>query len=292
MLSILFALRWYREPTLKRILPIAFCIGFGMMTKLSAWMVAPAVAVIFLYVFIKNIRSWTKFLGQFAVFGVICAPLGLWWQVRNLIVFDIPLTYVPYLGGESIQYVGNLSPAQRLFDFGGEQISYVYQAFLYESYGATYTEFNPTLGLIKTALFGEGANAITNIHFPQITVTGKMLFWIGTALALLCFVGFVVMMFSRRSGLDGMSRVFFGVLAITLLGSYYLFCFQFPFSCTMNIRYCTPLIPLFAMGLGLLLQRFSGDTVPQRILRYGSYVLTTAFILMICVVYAQVSIPQ
>ena len=290
MLSILFALRWYCEPTLKRILPIAVCIGLGMMSKLSAWMAAPAVAVIFLYVFVKNIRSWLKFLGQFALFGAICAPLGLWWQVRNLILFNVPLTYVPYLNNQDPQYCGNLSVTERLFNFGGGQLSFVYQAFTDSNFGAPYNEFNPTLGLIKTSLFGEGQHGISDIHFPGISVTGPILFWIGAVFAVLCFVAFIVMMFSRRSGLDGMSRVFFGVLAITLLGSYYLFCFAFPFTCTMNIRYCAPLIPLFAMGLGLLLQRFSGSSTPQKLLRYGSYGLTAAFSLMTCVLYSQLSI--
>ena len=36
LLSLLLALRWYEESTLRRILPLAFSIGLGMMAKLSA----------------------------------------------------------------------------------------------------------------------------------------------------------------------------------------------------------------------------------------------------------------
>ena len=288
MLSILFALKWYREPTLKRIIPIALCVGLGMMTKLSGWMVAPAIAILFLYVFIKNIRSWLRFIGQFALFGVICAPLGLWWQVRNLLKFQIPLTYVPYLNEQDAQYCGNMTVTKRLFDFGHGQLDFVYDAFTDPNFGAPYNEYNPTVGLFKTAIFGEGQNGISDIHFPQIATTGPILFWIAAILGVFCFISFVAMMLSNRTGLDGISRVFFSVLAATMLGSYYLFCFQFPFTCTMNIRYCVPLIPLFAMGLGLLLQRFSGKTPAERALRYSTVALVAAFCVMTGVVYTQI----
>ena len=288
LVSVLFALKWYRQPTLKRIIPIALSVGLGMMTKLSAWMVAPAVAVLFFYVFVKNIKAWLQYIGQFALFGAICAPLGLWWQVRNLILFKVPLTYVPYLNEGDPQYCGNMSVFKRLFDFGNGQLAFVYEGFTDPNFGAPYNEYNPTLGLIKTALFDEGQNAISDVHFKQITVTGPILFWVGVALAVLCFIGFVVMMLRKDSGVDGMSRIFFSVFALTMLGSYYWFCFRYPFTCTMNIRYCVPLIPLFAMGLGLLLQRFTKATLPGRILHITTYVLTAAFAVMTCLVYAQV----
>lgn len=291
LLSILFALKWYKKPTLLNIIPIALCVGLGMMSKLNAWMVAPAIAVLFLYVFVKNIKHWLKYVGQFAVFGAICVPLGLWWQIRNLIEFEMPLTYVPYLNEGDPQFVGNIPATERLFDFGNGQTSFVYQAFTDPNFGAPYNEYNPTLGLIKTSLFGEGQNGISDIHFPQIVSTGPVLFWIGAILALLCVVAFIISMISKKTGLDMMTRIFFGVLAVTMLGMYYYFCFSFPFTCTMNIRYCVPLIPLFAMGLGLLLQRFSGKTPQERALRYTAYVLTAAFVVMTLIVYSQIALP-
>ena len=76
LLTLLFALRWYEEPKLRRILPIAFSIGLGMMAKLSAWMTAPAVALLFLIVLIRDRKSWKSFLAQFVLFGLICIPLA------------------------------------------------------------------------------------------------------------------------------------------------------------------------------------------------------------------------
>lgn len=292
LLSILFALKWFRKPTLLNIIPVALSVGLGMMAKLNAWMVAPAIAILFLYVLIKNIRHWTRYIGQFAVFGAICAPLGLWWQVRNLIEFEVPLTYVPMLSTQDAQYCGDMSATERLLDFGHGQLSYVYTAFSEQNFGAPYDEYNPTVGILKTSLFGEGQHGISDIHFPQIGTTGPILFWIGVILAALCFIAFIVTMISKTSGLDGISRAFYGVLAATMLVCYYMYGFVYPFTCSLNIRFCVPLIPLFAMGLGLLIQRCGGKSVQHRLLRYGSYALVAAFAVMTCVVYSQIALPQ
>lgn len=289
--SIMFALKWYRKPTLRNIIPIALCIGCSMMAKLSGWMAAPAIAILFLYVFIKNIKAWKRYIGQFAVFGVISFPLGLWWQVRNYFAFKVPPTYIPIPAGtDHPQYCGDMSVFERLFNFSGGQLSYVYDALT--EHGGPYDEFNPTLGLFKTSLFDEGVNGITDINFPQIAVTGKILFWVGAILGILCFVTFVVMMIRKKSGLDGITRVFFAVLGVTLIGTYYVFCFQYPYTCTMNIRYCTALIPILTIGIGLMLQRLSGDSLRNRIFRYVVCGLTAAFCVTVCIVYSQVAVPQ
>ena len=286
LLTLLFALRWYEEPTMRRILPIAFSIGLGMMAKLSAWMAAPAVALLFLVVLIRSRESWKSLLAQFVLFGLICIPLGLWWQIRNYAAFDVPLTYIPRLPMTNPQYCGNLSAAKRLFDFGGDQLRFVY--FALTMYGAPYCEFNPTLGLFKSALFDECVNGVSALNFPAITVTGPILFWTGTALGLLSFGAFVFVMMRRGTGLDGVRRAFFTVFALTLLLCFYLFCFAYPYACTMNIRYCAALIPVFAMGLGLLLKHCAGGSPAQRVLRYVSVGLAALFAFISCMVYTQI----
>ena len=287
MAAILWGLRWYREPTLRNIIPLALCIGLGMMTKLSGWMVAPAVAFLFLVILIKNIKKPLKYLGQYVIFGVICVPLGVWWQVRNLIKFQIPLTYVPDLGSGSVMYSGDMPLLERLFSLGNGQLSYVYGSITLV--GAPYNEYNPTLGLLKTAMFDECNNSISDLHFPQIHVTGPILFWISVVLFLCCFGCFIYSMVRKSQNLDGIQRVYFSLLFAVILGSYYLFCLAYPLSCTFNIRYAMPLIPLCAMGMALVLQKTKDSKKPVTVwFRRAMYALSAAFCAMSYVVYTQV----
>ena len=287
MAAILWGLRWYREPVFRNIIPLALCIGLGMMTKLSGWMVAPAVAFLFLAVFIQHIKKPLKYIGQFVIFGVICVPLGLWWQARNLLKFHVPPTYVPDIGVNSVMYSGNMPLTERLFSFGNGQLSYVYGSISFS--GAPYDEYNPTLGLFKTAMFDECTNSINDLHFPQIKATGPILFWISVVLFLICFGCFIYMMIKKGKLLTGIERTYFSLLFAVMLISYYLFALAYPQSCTFNIRYCMPLIPLCMMGMALFLQKTKDNQNAVIIwFRRVLYTLSGAFCVMSYLVYTQV----
>ena len=289
--AILWGLRWYREPVMRNIIPLALCIGLGMMTKLSGWMAAPAVAFVFIVVLIRHIKKPLRYIGQYAVFGVICIPLGIWWQVRNLIKFQVPLSYIPNFGEQSFMYSGNLPLTQRLFSFGNGQLDFVYGSITIVD--APYNEYNPTLGLFKTAMFDECANSINDVHFPQIHITGPILFWISVVLFLTAFVCFVVSMVRKSGNMDGAERVYFSLLFGVELVSYYLFALAYPHSCTFNIRYCMPLIPLCAMGLALVLQRSeSSQSALSTWFRRVMYAVSGAFCCMSYIVYTQVGMSM
>ncbi len=289
--AILWGLRWYREPVMRNIIPLALCIGLGMMTKLSGWMAAPAVAFVFIVVLIRHIKKPLRYIGQFAVFGVICIPLGVWWQVRNLIKFQVPLSYIPNFGEQSFMYSGNLPLTQRLFNFGNGQLDFVYGSITIVD--APYNEYNPTLGLFKTAMFDECANSINDVHFPQIHITGPILFWISVVLFLTAFVCFVVSMVRKSGNMGGAERVYFSLLFGVELVSYYLFALAYPHSCTFNIRYCMPLIPLCAMGLALVLQRSeSSQSALSTWFRRVMYAVSGAFCCMSYIVYTQVGMSM
>lgn len=285
--AILWGLRWYREPVMKNIIPLALCIGLGMMTKLSGWMVAPAVAFMFLFILIKNIKKPLKYIGQYAVFGVICVPLGVWWQVRNLIKFKIPLTYVPDLGANNVMYSGNMPLTQRLFSFGNGQLDFIYGTNTYV--GAPFNEYNPTLGLFKTAMFDECAKAVNDVNYPQIHVTGPILFWISVVLFLACFICFIVSMIRKSENANGIERVYFSLLFAVILFSYYSFSLAYPLACTFNIRYAMPLIPLCAMGMAMVLQRTTeSKKAAAAWFRRAMVALSAAFCCMSYLVYTQV----
>ncbi len=255
VLSVTFAiaaiyntLRWIESRSICDIFKIAFCIGLGMFTKLSVWMVTPGVAAVFLIVFIADKRKhkFRFYLKSYFSFAAVCLPLGLYWSMRNYLLYRVPFTYVPSLGTDSFQYVGNYSALKRLFVLPKDFLSYPFM-----KWGEPYYEYNPTSGLLRTMFFGE---AINDSSYPQIAVCGRVLYWFGLLTVALCIMGILYMLFKAHC-FSGASRALLLVTFFLTLGMYYYFCFTFPFTCTQNARYAATLVPIGAVALGVFLNR-------------------------------------
>lgn len=249
--AILNTLYWYKSRSFGRIMCISLCVGFGMMTKLSVWMVAPAIAFVFIYVFFKDIRNFKKYIAQFAAFLAVCVPLALWWGIRNAVTYQVPITYVPMLSETSQQYIGDISVTKRLFDFSPYQLAKVGDQFLF--YEGEYNEFNPLIALFKTSAFDE---LFTSVYYPQVNGWDKLLFW---TVVLVGIVGFAAMIYTfiKDKSMELVHKIFFGVIYAVFFVSYYIFCIQFPHVCTENIRYAVPLIVTGAFFFGKALQLLS-----------------------------------
>ena len=254
LLAIMWTLKWYYKQTILNILPIALCVGLGMMTKLSAWMVAPAIALVFLWVFIKNIKKPLRYLGQYAAFAGVCAPLGLWWGIRNSIELGISITFVPDVKMTNMS-VEQIPAIQRLFDFNLSQFNYPFEAFTMRQ--APYNEYNPIIGLFKTSLFDEYHKEGDGFGVETALVV------FAAVLAFIGFIGLIYFICKKSNGVDLPIKLFFALIFVTILVSYILFCFQFPYVCTENIRYCIPVIPILAMGMGFLLNAAIGALKKQ-----------------------------
>lgn len=284
--AVLNTIYWYRNQKFRYIIAIAFCVGFGMMTKLSVWMITPAIAFVFIYVFFKNLKNFKKYLLQFLTFGVICVPLGLWWAVRNFVKYGVPLTYVPMLSLTSRQYIGDIPFTQRLFDFSLFQFSDVGDQFTI--YGGAYNEYNPTIALFKTSVFDE---LITVSNYPKIAVFNKILFWSAVAVALIGFVTMIIMLIKKNKELDMPMKIFMFLIYGVMFVSYYVFCYQFKHVCTENIRYAVPLIVIGAYFVGLAFQHLQADKKKtyKKVLSKCIFVITGIFCVSSVLVYDIVS---
>ncbi len=270
--AILNTLYWYRSRKVRHIIAVALCVGLGMFTKLSVWMVAPAIAFVFLYAFFSDIRHFKKYLAQFGAFLGICAPIGLFWSVRNLIRFGVPLTYVPKLSETSSQYVGDIPLTTRFFDFSFFQFEDVADQFT--MYGGKYNEFNPLVGFFKTSAFDEG---IATRHFPAIQGYNYFLFWAVVAAGILGFIA-MIYLFVKKNVIDRNIKIFIGLLYFVFFGCYLYFCVDFPHVCTMNVRYGVPLIVIGALSLGFLAwQMLSGKQLWKKIVGWGTCGVVTAY---------------
>lgn len=251
MAIIYYGLIWYEDPSWRYTLILAFLFGLGMMTKLSVGMLAPAVGFLFLEKWIKGgKKEFASWLGKYAVFALISVPLGLWYPVRNLIRFKVPIGYTPVVG-EAVEQ----SILSRIFDVR-VFIPYVSRV----DQGDAFYEFNIFTGMIKYSLFGDQNYAYamakaghSGLGAGMMELLGWALFVSGAVLALLCFYSTIRVLFSGSHISSGITRAYIGIIYGVSMIMYISFMIRSSYSSSMDFRYVLYLIPLEAAMGGLFM---------------------------------------
>lgn len=257
--AVFFALEWYKEPELKKIVYVALCIGCAMMTKLSMGLVAFPVAWLFLIRLIRTVRAQkenkgkktelTGLIKQFAIFAVIVFPLGLWFPLRNLISYGVPVTYVYEIDSSANMDVWMYSPLQRLLIPSADLLK---TPFILE--GGNINDFNIVLALIKTGLFDE-----RSFDSSYLTAVAKILEVIAFVLLIAVLFAAVRGAFKRfkdsgRKIPENAEGIALWILAAVLLISEFVFCFKYPVTCTAAFRYITPVLIPAAFWSGSIIK--------------------------------------
>lgn len=241
VMCIYFTLKWKEEPTLKNILCMAVCIGCGMMTKLSAAMIAPAMAVVMLWTAWKDRKQWRVWLKQFICFGLVSFPLGLWYSAFRWFQYRMPFGYVPKLSEVAEQYVGMYSASTR---FRGWE--HALESLIIRWGPAPNVDYNIPVTMLKFAVFGESS------YYDHEAVSfflGTTAFWSTLALFVLFAAAFAGWLFMRKSE-RAEEKVFLGLGAAVILFAYVSFCIRYPHVCTMNVRYVMTAIYIGILVLG------------------------------------------
>ena len=259
--AIYFALEWYEKPEIMKIVYVALSIGCAMMTKLSMGFAAFPVAWIFLVKLIRTVKDkenergkkqehrLPELLKQFAVFAVVVFPLGLWFPLRNLISYGVPVTYVYEIDSSANMDVWMYSPLQRLLLPSGDLLK---TPFILE--GGEINDFNIVLALIKTGLFDE--RIFENTY---LTAVAKILIVTTFVLALAIIFAAIMGAFRRfkDSGskvLDQAESIALWILAAVFVISEFVFCFKYPVTCTAAFRYISPVLIPAAFWSGSLIK--------------------------------------
>lgn len=241
VMSVYFIFKWYKgEKKTIYIAASALCIGLGMMTKLSVWLAAVPVGTILLAELINTRGRKLKLWGQYLMFGAISFPLGLWFPIRNLLGWGVPLTYIPVpIYDESLAQYGVFL---RLFDFFGNSGYYNIPYFA-----------------LWSALFDDDDYRAN----PVWGMTSFVIFMLFILLVLIAFAGVVYLTYrALRKKKDVAFTIALVLMVVAELISYTIFCFEFPYICTMNFRYIIPVTITFALGMACLLDNiFSGEQV-------------------------------
>ena len=231
-----FGLKWFKEGKWKNMIFSALATGFGMMTKLSIGLIAFPLGFLFIVKLVKDLKGKKeggKTFLNLVVFGLISAPLGLWFQIRNYLMYKTPLTYI-LVSDNYYQDVSRFTPFQRLFDFYGFPIEDYYINL--GSDGEQ--DYNIFITEVKTLLFGED-NYRDDF---TMSMAGYALLITLLIMILITAAGFVVTALkARKSGYmwEHLSMI---VLALTQIYSIISFALKLPHICSMNFRFSTPLV--------------------------------------------------
>lgn len=276
VMAVYYLIRWYRNPRWSTIVILAFCVGGSMMAKLSGGLIAPAMAVVFLYRLVKEKESFRKYFGQYVLFGLICVPVGLFFPVRNLILFDVPLNYTPAVG----EPVGSYSLLQRLFDIRTDS---PYAHLIAND--CAYDEFNIPLTLMKSSLFGE-------YDFRQAAGAATPFAWLalisGTALALFALGGMVCVLKKKDSAMEFPMKVFFALYYAVSVLFYLNFCFSMPYFSSQDFRYIAHILVLSGVFLGL----FDRECVKKRWMKTAVTGTLAVFSISSAAVYLLIGLYQ
>jgi len=283
-LAVLYTVRWYKEQSIKNSLLLAICIGGAMMSKLSGAMVAVGTAYVMLVrLFDKStggfVCNFKRLWSRFVAFGAVCFPMGLWWPIRCAVKYGMPLGYVPALSNSSVLYVGDYSFIQRLTGIGSWSLSNVYpnvgnttvDGSVVTEGAKRFYDYGIAPYIVKSSLFGEyfwknGVSGVQNILAYVMTFS---------AIALICVSLYaMIKLIIKTKGEYAVSLRFLGVYFVALVGSYVMFCFTYPHTCTMDFRYIVPTLLIAAVFSGLLI---NNDEKRKRPIKYTLFAITMVF---------------
>ncbi|MCR5693115.1 MAG: glycosyltransferase family 39 protein [Bacilli bacterium] len=260
LMSLYFALRYFRSEKLLDLIVVAVAMGLGMMSKINAVLFAVPIAFIFLYdliVRIKRKKGIKKFIFQMCVFALIVFPLGLWYPIFEKVTYNEPFGYVLYPGDE---YSGNFIDVS-FFGAYNRYVAILTSDFFTSPYkrdwGATIpaslgnVDFNIWTGLFKSALFGDCI--VDSWQKGPLHVFAKVTpyiqcFWLMVILAFFILLGakLLALILKRFKKTNYPMGILLAIFFLTAYANYVYFCISFPFTSTMHFRYASMfMFPVF-----------------------------------------------
>lgn len=281
MVSLVLAVKWYDDPDYIVTLLMAISIGCAMLAKLTGGLVAVPIGILMvlkLFGFDGGLRDdghakvtffdhikffFKKYFLKSALFAVVVVPLGLSFEIKNKIKWDMPLNYIPPVGEN---FPDSITLKNRLFDI---KTSSVY-TFL-TTRGDSFDEYNIPLAMVKTSLFGEynysDVSRWMRVLAPTVFVTGIILI-------LIALIATAYMMLSKKSRLSFKWKIIlFGTWA-TYLMAYLYFAFTNRNFSAQDFRYAAICIVCEGIFTGLFV-----DTVNNKKIKYSVMAIGLVFAL-------------
>ena len=257
ILSIYFAVRWYKNHSFFNIVIVAISIGLAMECKLSGVIIAIPVAFIFLVGLINTLKNRNQkdslkistLIWQFVCFAAIVFPIGLFHTVYAYIKYDQPIVAVWLPTYSSIVVPNRVSFASKYLWFDFQQ--YFQYPFIQLQLIRTnsYVQDNNLYDLLlKSPLFGEFSYNNSYITFAYIMQYS--IFILAVAFVALSIFDVVLGIIKGSKNLKTNKKFSFGsisfwLMAIIFFTFYFniiMFTTQYKYVCSYDFRYIVPII--------------------------------------------------
>lgn len=249
VVALYIAILWYMYPTTGRIIMLAVSVGLAMSAKLSAGLLAFPIGAMMIYKIVKDTGRFhdrqknISYILELIPFAIIVVPLGLWWPIRNKLLYDMPFGYIPEVG----ENVSSAGIASRLFDIRTAS------PFLYmKSNGYEHDEYNLILATIKSSLFGEGDFAQLPL---AVTLAGWGLLIMAVVVIVIRITGMICILSSKEAGPDPGIKLLLGAGVATFVIGYVAFAMKGANLSAMDFRYSAVAVSLLSLFAGLWYDR-------------------------------------
>lgn len=266
LLAFLYTLRWMKQPDWKNTIILAVIYGLGVMTKISCGVIAIMTALIFIgKLFCRSeLKEKAALLLKYVVFGMISLPLGLWFSVRNYILFQQPLNYVLRQSDSSTLYVGMHSVVERLFGIDVANL-------IHSPYTDVFEDYNAPVYYVKSSLFGEFTYQVPGF-IPVLLLLCAVL------LSAAVFAAIVWQIVKNRADKAGN---LVAMMFLLFYGNMLWFYLQYPHGCSMDFRYMTFIVAPAAI---LLSKYMAAHPKSQRGLNYVLWGEAICSCIMYCMI--------
>ncbi len=244
-MAIFYCIKWYKSDSLKDLIKIAFTISLAIMTKISSALIAIVIAFVFLVKVIQNKNDIVKYIKYFSLFALISLPIGLWFPVKNLILYDIPITYVQSVDEDNDANISNHSVLERIFTISDGQLNTINIDMSKEN-----AEYNLLITTLKSYIVDEQIDCNNDI----LKISVPLIFFCSIGISILFIVNLIYVLKNYKE-INNNWILFFLLLFVLEIIAYIKFCFNYPFTFTMNFRYIVPTLISYSVITGIACEK-------------------------------------
>lgn len=242
IIAIYYTIIWYKDDSLKTLIKIALSISLAIMTKISSALIAVAIAFVFLTKVIKKKKEISKYVWHFTLFAIIAIPIGVWFPIKNLVLYDIPVTYIQSVDESNGANISKYAALERFFKIETNHLNSINIDM-----GPETPEYNIFITTLKSFIIDEHIDYENN---KLLSLVVPVIFILSIIITIFYLISIFYILINKKKISNW--TYFFLLIGILQIGAYISFCFNYPFTFTMNFRYIIPSLITYAVITSLV----------------------------------------